>query len=269
MQFRRNIENAIARVIGALSQCRMEAVSAILFKEISLLLSRPDFTYRPAFVSLCDAMKCIKLSFSTENDFAASLNLIHHSDPLKHAATLKPSHARHCLSSMMSCWLHPVAESGVITQPPFNADLDDNVVLQTSETRTSAGLRNQFFSQIDTMQDSLRQWAEEKNKHIPDVYPLIVDLWCIQKRNHFLDRGDKVLKMLKKAIKNREYRCIAIRCMTQCARIGHYRLESKTEESSERSKLPDWRSRIARDVVLTIKKTTNPSTELQVMTYCS
>eukprot|EP00210_Caulerpa_lentillifera_P001890 g1818.t1 len=260
MQFRRNIEHTTARVIGALSRGRMEAVSAIFFKEISSLLSKQDLTHRPAFMSLCDSMKYIKLSFSTENDFAASLNLIHHADPLKHAATIKPSQARHCLSIMMSCWLHPMAESGVITQPPFNAD---NISVQSSEHRVPEGLRNQFFNQIDTMQESLRQWAEEKNKHTPDVYPLIVDLWCIQKRNHFLERGDKVLKMLKKAIKTKEYRCIAIRCMIQCARIALYRLESKTEESSGRSKIHEWRNRIAGDVLLNIKKTANPSNELQ------
>ena len=173
-QFRGNITSTVPRIIGALARGRLEAVAAILFKEISVR-ERGDITVRSELLSLCDAMKCIKLSFATDDLFAASLNLIQHADPLKHNATIKKSQVRHCLSSMMYCWLHPFVES-------------QSVEL----SQLSPELVSRWYVQIEGMQDRLRSWAEEKNKHYSDGFPLIVDLWCLLDDRCFIERGDKV-----------------------------------------------------------------------------
>ena len=173
-QFCGNIRNAVPKIIGALARGRLEAVSALLFNEINSR-ERKDIAVRPQLVSLCGAMKCIQLSFATDDLFAASLNLIQQANPLKHNATVKKSQVRHSLSNMMHQWLHPLVESGTV-------DLE----------HISLDLRKRWYKQIDDMLFDLRKWAEEKNKHFMDGFPLIVDLWCLQSNDSLVSKGDNV-----------------------------------------------------------------------------
>jgi len=108
-QFLRSIQNTVPRVIGALAKGRLEAISALLYKEV-LSREKFDLSVRQEILALCDAMKCIRLSFESPDVFAALLNIIHHFDPIRHSPSVKKSQIMHCLSGMMSCWLHPLVE---------------------------------------------------------------------------------------------------------------------------------------------------------------
>lgn len=171
--FRRNIQNAVPRIIGALARGRLEAVSAIFFKEISWR-ERADMGVRQELLSLCEAMKRVRLSFENDNLFAASLNLIQHADPLRHNIQQKKSQVRHSLSSMMASWLHPLVESPI-----------DFARIETS-------MSNEWYTQLEKMLKGLISWAESKSKHFNDGFPLIVDVWCLQHERSFVESGDKV-----------------------------------------------------------------------------
>lgn len=90
-QFCRNINHFSSCVIGALANGRLEAVSAIFFKELCSRINSESPSVRQEILSLCNAMKSIQLHVDSEDSLAATLNIVSNANPLLYTPPFKKS----------------------------------------------------------------------------------------------------------------------------------------------------------------------------------
>ncbi|GMH33034.1 hypothetical protein BSKO_00868 [Bryopsis sp. KO-2023] len=244
---RRHIFNVTGRLIKSMAGGRLEAIAAIFFKELEGRINSELSTIRQEILSLCSAMKHIHLSFDTDNDMAAAVNFLEHANPLKHVAPFKKSQVHHALANMLSTILRAL----VVRDIPRSC-IDRN-----------RGLREKWFKQISFIRGRVLEWSLKKSKHIADGYPLIVDLWCLEDDKSFAQHGDKVVKTMLKALKQKETRTLAVRCLIQCVQVWLSRYFQKTDN---RRGCEDWLSKITKTVITNAKKGHLGSPELQDMT---
>lgn len=119
----------------------------------------------------------------------------------------------------------------------------------------------QWYSEVSSIRLGVLEWSQRKAKHVQSGYPLIVDLWCLEDDDRFYQHGEKVIKVMLKALKQKETKILGVKCLIQCLQEWLYR---QSQRGDNHRIVEDTLSRIAKSVISSAKKGMNGSSELKV-----